>query len=357
MENEKSMVVKYWGVRGSIPAPLTTAQIRAKQEALIKQLLTDRKKIKELQENPDKIREYIGDLPLSLSGTYGGNTTCIEVRVKDSPLMVIDAGSGMRELGNYLIGRLFSGQNLNPLCADESTKKDLHLFLTHYHWDHLQGFPFFVPAFVSAEDKKLNIHFYGKEDATKNLSDVLGGQQQYPNFPIVWRDMPCRKEYHELGRMNSIVIPVGRNAKVTYKELTHPDSVFAYRIECDGKSFVCATDTEHKDSPDPRLVQIAKNADILYYDAQYTPEEYRGEKGPTKFDWGHSTFEWAVKNALAADVKTVVLGHHEHTRDDFGLDKVLERSIEFRDKELKLYENRCKKLEIVMAHEGLEQAL
>ena len=355
MTEQGSMVVKYWGVRGSIPAPLTTEQIRAKEEALIRQMLKDGA-VEVLKQNPEKIKEYLQSLPLSLSGTYGGNTTCLEVQARDSPLIVIDSGSGARALGNDVIRRLFSGQHLNPLSSDEATKKELRLFFTHYHWDHLQGFPFFGPAFIGLPDKKLKIKFYGKADTRNTLSGVLKRQQQYPNFPVAWKDMPCDKKYLELGRMTSEKIEVG-NAIVTFKELTHPDSVFAYRIEINGKSFVCATDTEHKDSADPRLVMLAKGANILYYDGQYTPEEYCGKVGPTKFDWGHSTFEWGIRNALAAGVGIVVIGHHDPPRDDFGIEKVCERALEFRDTQLRLPENEGKKLEVVMAFEGLEQKL
>jgi phosphoribosyl 1,2-cyclic phosphodiesterase len=350
-----NMVVKYWGVRGSIPAPLTSEQVREKQEALIRKVIEDGA-YERLKEDPGSIQDYLETLPQSLSGTYGGNTTCIEVRARDSPLIVIDAGSGARELGNSLIGRLFSGQNLNPLNADGEHAREMHVFLTHYHWDHLQGFPFFTPAFVGVPGKQLDTRFYGKKDARKNLSDVLAGQQEYPNFPVVWEDMPCGKDYNELGRLNPHPVAVG-NAQVSYQELTHPDSVFAYRVDANGKAFVCATDTEHKDIPDPRLVKLAKGADIMYYDGQYTPEEYSGEKGMPKVDWGHSTYEWGIRSALAAGVRAVVLGHHDPARGDFDVEAIAKRAEEYRDYELKKPENKGKELEVVMAYDGLEQRL
>jgi phosphoribosyl 1,2-cyclic phosphodiesterase len=346
MNENPSMVIKYWGVRGSIPAPLTAEQIREKEIALIEKIIQDGGTDK-FAGDRSKIKEYLETLPLSLSGTYGGDTTCLEIQAKDSPLIMIDAGTGARALGNAILGRLFTGKNFNPLNSDEDTKKQIHLFFTHYHWDHIQGFPFFGPGFIPG----VNIHFYGKKDATQELSDVLKGQQQYPNFPVEWVDMPCDKTYHELGRLSPVSMNVGK-VKVNYQELTHPDSVFAYSIEVDGKKFVCATDTEHKDSPDPRLIKIAKNADILYYDSQYTPEEYCNPKMP-KFDWGHSTFEWAIRNAFAADVKTVVLGHHDPPRDDFKADELYKRALAFRDMQLK----EGKQLEVVMAYQGLEQRL
>ena len=364
MNENISMVVKYWGVRGSVPAPLTPEQIKEKEEALVEKIIADGGTEKLFGNDPEMlktyIKKYLRGLPLSLSGTYGGDTTCLEIQAKDSPLIILDAGTGIRNLGKELTKRLFSGSNLNPLNTDENTKKDIHLLFTHYHWDHIQGFPFFAPAFIPG-DNKVKIHFYGKKDARKRLSEVLEGQQQYPNFPVVWEDMPCNKEYTELPRLEPHEIPIGK-ASVVYQELTHPDSVFAYSVEINGKKFVCATDTEHKDSPDPRLVKLVSGADILYYDSQYDPEGYLGDPksltGPlTKFDWGHSTYEWAIRNALAANVRTVVLGHHEPVRDDFKIKELEERASEFSYEQLKLPKNSGKDLKVIMAYQGMEQRL
>ncbi len=345
------MRIKYWGVRGSLPAPLTREQLLEKQELLVKKVLED-------QPDPNKVREYLEQQPMSIAGTYGGNTTCIEVQVKDSPLVIIDAGSAIRNLGMNLVGRLFSNKHFNPLSNLDEGKRDAHLFFTHYHWDHLQGFPFFAPAFIGIEGKRAKMHFYGKRDTVATISDVLEGQQEYPNFPVVWDDMPCIKEYNELSRMTSRPISIG-NAIVSYAELTHPDSVFAYRVDSgteeNKKSVVVATDTEHKDSPDPRLINLAKGANVLYFDGQYTPEEYIGKVGPNKFDWGHSTYEWAVKNALAANVGVVVIGHHDPSSSDAKLDEIYQRAEKFRDDQLALKENEGKSLEVIMAYDGLVQ--
>ncbi len=357
-----TMIIKYWGVRGSIPAPLTGEQLYEKESALIKRISADGGIEKLFGSNcdSDKIESYLKSLPLSLSGTYGGDTTCFEIQVKDSPLIMIDAGTGARGLGKTLLGRIFAAGNLNPLNSVASYNKEIFLFFTHYHWDHLQGFPFFAPGFLPG-DFRINLHFYGKSNTRQRLSDVLAGQQEYPNFPVVWEDMPCNKNCIELGRLEPNFIQAG-GAKVTYQELTHPDSVFAYKIEAGDKKFVCATDTEHKDSPDPRLIKLARNADVLYYDSQYTPAEYVGTPGTltgalTKFDWGHSTYEWGIKNALAAGVKTVVLGHHEPMRDDFKLEELMEQALKYCGEQLKLPHNEGKKLEVVMAYQGLEQRI
>ncbi|MFH1683211.1 MAG: MBL fold metallo-hydrolase [Candidatus Woesearchaeota archaeon] len=347
-----SMIIKYWGIRGSVPSPLTSKQIREKQFVLIKQLAQEGGIKKLFGENldPELVKEYLKKLPLSISGTYGGDTTCIEIQIKDTPLIMIDTGTGARLLGEVLLKRLVEEHNLNPLNSEKETAKDLHIFYTHYHWDHIQGFPFFAPSFINGE-KKISIHFYGRKDARRRLSEVLAGQQQYPNFPVVLEDIPCAKTYNELNRLESRTINVGQ-AIINYQELTHPDSVFAYAFDIDGKKFVCATDTEHRNAPDPRLLKIARGADILYYDSQYTPEEYLD-----KFDWGHSTYEWAIRTALAAEVKTVVLGHHEPRRNDFDLEELKKKAVAFKDELLKLPEHEGKQLEIVVAYQGLLQKL
>ena len=370
-ENENpSMIVKYWGVRGSIPAPMTQEELRKKQTILVQKAIEDCTYNPGLLLDDDKcldvnkLHEWLLHQPRSLSGTYGGDTTCIEVQAKDSPLMIIDAGTAIRHLGNALMKRMFSPvkdgrrSHLNPLCNNDSTARDAHLFFSHFHWDHMQGFPFFVPAFIDGANK-LSMHFYGRDDTQKMVSEVLAGQQQYPTFPVKLEETPCKKEYHPLQRICPTSQQVGA-ARVVYQELTHPDIVFAYRVDVEGKAFVFASDTEPHCISDPRLVALARDADIMYYDAQYLPEEYAGspkDGSGNKIGWGHSTYEWAVKTALAAGVRTVVLGHHEPSRSDDGLDKILERAQSFKDEQLRLPENDGKSLEVVMAYQGLEQRL
>jgi phosphoribosyl 1,2-cyclic phosphodiesterase len=252
--------------------------------------------------------------------------------------------------------RLVNKKNLNRLARDDAEwRSSFHLLFTHYHWDHLQGFPFHAPAFLIGP-ARIKIDFYGKTDARRKLSQVLAGQQQYPNFPIVWEDMPCEKQCHELPRLdNSEPIRIG-DAIVRYQELSHPDQVFAYSIAIQDKKFVIATDTEHREVPDPRLVEFGQGAQILYYDAQYLPEEYSGGTSH-KVDWGHSTYEWGVRTALAANIGTVVMGHHDPSRDDAMLEEIDRRANAFRDEQLRLPKNRGKTLKIIMAYQGLELKL
>ena len=362
MTTQPSLIIKLWGVRGSVPTPLSAEDIHQKQAELLKRLCKDggSEKLFGNPAQPEKMEQWLHSLPFSMTGTYGGNTTCFEVRGQNSPLIMIDAGTGARLMGVSLLKRLVAKQALNPLNTVKASERDIHLFFSHYHWDHLQGFPFFGPAFTYGPSK-INFIFYGRRDAKQHLSDVLGGQQECPNFPVAWEDMPCNKTFVELGRLEPHPVQIGETT-VTYQELTHPDSVFGYAFTCNGKRFVYATDTEHRDIPDPRLLKLAKDADYLYYDSQYSPSEYRGDPGSLpgpfhKFDWGHSTYEWAIKSALAANVKAVLLGHHEPIRNDFQLESLLAEAVAFRNTMLAKPEYAGRTLDVQLAKEGLEIVL
>jgi len=363
---DPSMRIKIWGAQGSIPTPLTSDEVRTKLKAFSRELYEQ----KDILQAPshmafsNKVDALLDRLPLSITGTYGGDTTSFEVQCRNSPIQIVDMGTGIRRLGMEMMGRLFGKGdptlgNFNPLFElgeSPDYSKDISVFLTHFHWDHLQGFPFFEPAFV----KHSNITFFGKRNQGGRLEDVLKGQQEFPNFPVTLEDMPCNLNYEEIGRFDGRVIERG-NSKVKFAELDHPDSVFGYRFEVDGCSFVVATDTEHRNLPDPALLGLAENVDVLYYDAQYLPEEYPGLKGSvagalSKFRWGHSTYEFGVLTALEAGVKTLVLGHHEPKRDDFGLENMQNNARAFKDQMIS-EKYRGKELEVEVAYSGWTKEL
>ncbi len=364
MSDDLLMVIRYWGLRGSVAAPLTTQQVREKELQLIRKLIDDGGTQRLFGGQPDRaaIMHYLQKLPLSLSGTYGGDTTCIEIQAQDTPLIMIDAGTGSRRLGQILSDRLDTpSAPLNPLNTDAATRHDLHLLFTHYHWDHIQGLPFFKPLF-NRDAATMHLICYGRLDTRRHIERVFKGQLEFPSFPVAWADIPCTTDYVELSRLDTGPITIGK-VTIRYQELSHPGSVFAYAFDLAGHTFVIATDHEHKEAPDPRLVELATNAKILYYDAQYEPDEYSG--GDThsllgaspKVDWGHSTYEWAVRTALAANVETVVLGHHEPLRDDFGIEAIAEKASVFKDAELQSPEHKNKTLTIVAGHQGMEQRI
>ncbi|HBE94122.1 MAG TPA: MBL fold metallo-hydrolase [Desulfovibrio sp.] len=243
---------------------------------------------------------------ISVSGRdyikYGGDTTCIEIRTRDNRVVVVDAGSGIRRLGNRLLSEgLF----------------EYDLLFTHTHWDHILGFPFFKPIYL--ERASLTIHsclnFQGNMD--KLLSRIMAP----PHFPVPFGEIKarmdfisaCSEDFH-LGSLRVRTIP-----------LSHPNMGVGYRFDEDGKSFVFLTDNElshrHRGGRSvEEYVAFSKGADLLFHDAEYTEEEYAGKRS-----WGHSHYREALDLALAAGVGRFGLYHHNQDRDDAGVDWMVGR--------------------------------
>ena len=259
MPHRPDMLVRFWGVRGSIATP-----------------------------GPHTAR-------------YGGNTPCVEVQAGDR-LIILDAGSGLRELGNALLA---SGRT--PIEAD--------IFFTHFHWDHIQGFPFFTPAFMPGN--RFRVH--GRHEGDYNVKKVLEGQMNDPNFPVPLSVMGSQLTFHAIEPGESFDVgPV----HVRTTSLNHPGGCIGYRLEHNDASFVFATDTEHdpeSDELDTNLVTLSGGADVLVYDATYTEEEYKAGR----VGWGHSTYEHAIRIARAAKVRRLYLFHHDPTHNDAFLDQRL----------------------------------
>lgn len=262
-----------------------------------------------------------GSIPTPGAGTnrYGGNTSCVEVRTDGGTVLVFDCGTGARPLGAHLL------QNAGgaPL--------DIHLLLGHTHWDHIQGFPFFGPAFVPGG--KLTV--YGPGDSQRSLSEALSGQMQYTYFPVNLEQLGAQITYRGLHEEEFMI----NDVLVRTQYLNHPAPTLAYRIEVGGIVMVYSTDHEQfapqlfrsgtsrpsleaiLHEGDRRHAAFIAGADVLIHDAQYIEEEY-----PQKRNWGHSTLSYVVNIALAAEVKHTVLFHHDPTHDDGFLDMVLERA-------------------------------
>ena len=212
-------------------------------------------------------------------------------------LLILDGGTGLRLLGAALAQE-------QPLTA--------RLFFSHVHWDHIQGFPFFAPAFVSGNV----IDMYGATNVTGTLEETLAGQMNFPNFPVRLEFMGAKMSFHDITDGERLSF-ANEQIIVRAAKLKHPQGVLAYRIDYAGHAMVYATDTEHGDVVDAKLVEFARDVDLLIYDSQYTPEEYRGEKdGRSKVGWGHSTMMEGVKVARAAGVRRLVLFHHDPDQDD-----------------------------------------
>lgn len=282
------MRIKLWGVRGSIPTPISNEQLQDK----LFQALTGAAHVD--LTNEVEVRAYIARLKPSIRGVVGGNTTCIEIDT-GSETIIIDCGSGMLALGYHLMTREFGrGQGV------------AHIFLTHAHWDHLQGYPFFAPAYVPGN----KLIFYA---VNQNPQVYLEHQQSAPTyFPIPPNAMSADKEFVQLREGE--VVQIGR-VMVNSLALYHPGTAYAYRFD-DGESvFVFASDGEYKSLAEQslrRYIDFFANADALVFDSQYSLRDVF----LSKTDWGHSSAIIGVDIAERARVKRLVTFHHDPTHSD-----------------------------------------
>jgi phosphoribosyl 1,2-cyclic phosphodiesterase len=228
----------------------------------------------------------------------GGNTSCVEVDCGGNRF-VFDAGTGLRALGERLV------------AGDPSHTTVL---LSHVHWDHIQGLPFFPPIYVPGH----RVEVMSGPNGFMPLEQALRRQMQPPFFPVAFDDVAPRVSARDLRAGSHLT---HRGVDIRVARLNHPDPVYGYRVSYRGASVVYATDTEHYSCVDPTLRDLARGADVLIYDAQYTPEEY-----PSRVGWGHSTYEAAAALARAAGVGTLVLFHHDPRRTDAQVAEIEDRA-------------------------------
>ncbi len=253
---------------------------------------------------------------------YGGNTACVEARGPGGELVVFDAGTGLRELGNHLHQERLDGE---PLLV--------HLLISHLHWDHIQGLPFFRPAY----DPRTRLTIYGPAQR-RSLRDLLGLGLDDPFFPVDLDALPAQPTIRELRDAESFELG---SLRIRTAPLQHPSPCLGFRIEAGRRAIVYATDTEDafSDRKNP-VADLAAGADLLIHDAQYLDADRRP-------GWGHSTVEAAIDVALAAKVRTLVLYHHDPDRGDDALDAigVLAQAMVAR---------KAATLRVIVAREGLE---
>jgi phosphoribosyl 1,2-cyclic phosphodiesterase len=230
---------------------------------------------------------------------YGGNTTSIEVDAGDKKFL-LDCGTGVRNLGNKL---------------RKDDQREATILLTHTHWDHINGFPFFAPAF----DKERRFHILaGHLYDRLGIKSVFQTQMDNPMFPVPLEAMKADLKFEDFPAGESLDLGQGNGLKVRTAKLNHPNDATGYRIEHDGKSFCLITDTEHvPGSPDQNILGLIEGADLVFYDSTYTEEEF-----PAKIGWGHSTWEEGVRLCKAANVKRLGIFHHDPEHDDAFMDKL-----------------------------------
>jgi phosphoribosyl 1,2-cyclic phosphodiesterase len=255
--SSSEFVVQFWGVRGSIPAP-----------------------------GKDTVR-------------YGGNTSCVEMRVGGRRL-IFDGGTGLRSLSETLP----PGE---PMTA--------YLFFTHYHWDHIQGVPFFSPTFI--EGSHIAVHG-ANTNTNEPIQQHFLGRILHPSAPIPIGKIRAEMAFHSLTPGDTLTID--GDIEIETGQLNHPNGAMGYRVTWQGKTVVYATDTEHlPDRLDENVLHLARDADMLIYDAMYTDEEYHNPRS-SKVGWGHSTWQEGIRIAEAANVKQFVVFHHEPNHNDDFLD-------------------------------------
>ena len=280
----RSFKIKFWGVRGSIPTP-------------------------------GKSTVY-----------YGGNTSCVEVRFKDGPFFILDAGTGIRELGKYL--------------QQQSEKIRVYIFISHFHWDHIQGLPFFRPAFDSGN----SITIAGSDDASAKLAQIISFQMDPTYFPVTIEDMKANISFRSLKEEKFSI----EGVEIQTLYLNHPGYALGYRFSYKNHSLVYISDNEpfhHSpasalssltagevpaveqafdnfyEDKNKKLSEFCKKANVLIHDAQFLPEEYESRK-----TWGHSPFHYTIDLALKSQVKSLILFHHDPDHADKTISQMLQQS-------------------------------
>jgi phosphoribosyl 1,2-cyclic phosphodiesterase len=314
MSQRPTFTITYWGVTGTLSAPLRPDQVTDKLVAAIRTLV-EKGQLHSLVSGPgldDAVRAVVTqELPFHLRSTYGGNTTCVEVETPDA-LLILDCGSGFRELGVSLEARW--------RAAGASARRVAHVFVTHAHMDHTFATPFFTP-YYNAQN---SVTIWGPQIVLNSLSAVLNPASSLSQlyFPPTYDEMKAIHDFRPIEPDSCIEIG---NSKITTFALNHPGGAMAYRIDCNGHAFVFATDHEHREQPDRGLAEFARGADVLYTEGQYTQREYDGLDGVSgdppleRHGWGHSPIEACIRTAVAAGVKRLHLGHRDPRRTDRDL--------------------------------------
>ncbi|MDR0456092.1 MAG: MBL fold metallo-hydrolase [Treponema sp.] len=304
------MLIRFWGVRGSLPSPILPSEVKAKIAAILEQMVPQ-----DIADAASRER-FLAGLPPWLYGTVGGNSPCITVDLEgfNEPL-IFDCGSGMREMGIAL-----NAENFVSSCY--------HIFFSHFHWDHLIGFPFFDPLYNASA----TINFYSPKP---RLEEWLLEMMKVPYFPVQLENLTAQKNFNLLEKPVSI-----GPATVAFRKMNHPGDSFSYMINHKGKRFIYATDVELSPSdflPTEENTGFFKDADVIVLDAQYTLDE-----AIDKYNWGHNAFSLAVDFAANWGIRHLILFHHDPTYDDRKLYGMLQsarwyhQQMGFREMEISL---------------------
>ena len=316
------MRVRFWGTRGSIPTPLTSAQLKHKiRKALVLSRGAD-------LSSDARIDEFVEQtLPFTVANTFGGDSPCVEIETESNEYLICDLGTGLRRFGSQVLAR-------NGL----DTPNKFNFVMSHVHWDHIMGFPFFAPAYIPGN----KIRVFGCHDIVES---ALRGQHSGPCFPVEYDALGADIEYVglEVDRWYDVA-----GLKVKAMRQHHTGDSYGYRFEKDGKSIVYSTDSEHKlisRAETEAFVAFFREADLVVFDAMYS----LADAVTIREDWGHSSNIVGVELCQMARAKHFCLFHHEPTNDDDAIQQIFEDTV--RLEEITRTDHTLK---ISAAYDGLE---
>jgi phosphoribosyl 1,2-cyclic phosphodiesterase len=313
--------VRFWGTRGSLPVALTAADVRTRVVQAV------RGAAGKAFASDAAVEAYVDGLDFPVAGTYGGNTSCVQIDTGEPSYVICDLGSGVRPLGQWLLAR-----------HGPAAPQRYDIFLSHVHWDHIMGLPFFAPAYIPGN--RITIHG-GHEE----LEAALRRQMDRPSFPVDFSALKADVRFvrlapdarHEVAGM--VVTPLRQR---------HTGDSYGYRFEKDGRTVVYSTDSEHRlgDATEARrFVEFFRGADLVVFDAMYS----LAEAVSVKADWGHSSNVVGVELCQAAGVAHLCLFHHEPASDDATLAGVLADT-----RRLEEITRHGRPLRVSSAYDGLE---
>ena len=316
------MLVRFWGTRGSIPKAMRVEDVRAK---VVSALVTASGRTFENESDAAKFADE--KLDFTVAGTYGGSTSCVELVGGNGEFLVCDMGSGFREFGINAVKRVRAGQ-----------PKTFNIFMSHMHWDHIMGFPFFGPAF----DDDTTIRFFGGHP---DLEEALRRQQEEISFPVPFDRLGAKIEFTTL--VPGQPVEVGGYAVHTIKQYHSHDS-YGYRFEANDKSVVYSTDSEHRDNDpegDDLFIEFFRNADLVIFDTMYS----LADAMTIKQDWGHSSNVVAVYLCSRAGARRVAMFHHEPIHDDVEIHTIFSETVRYEE-----LARKNTQLEVLCAYDGME---
>jgi phosphoribosyl 1,2-cyclic phosphodiesterase len=317
------MRVRFWGTRGSLPVALTAEGVRDKLKAVLRAARGQR-----LDSDAD-IDKLLATLPFATTGTYGGHTSCVQIETHSFDSFLCDMGSGLRPYGQALMG------------SREGFSTTFHIFLSHLHWDHIMGLPFFTPAFIPGN----RVRIYG---CHPDIEAALRRQQDAPSFPVDFSIFGATLEFVSLEPGQRHVID---GVGVTPMRQRHGGDSYGYRFESEGQAVVYSTDAEHPldDADDAqRFVDFFRDADLVIFDGMYS----LADAVSVKEDWGHSSNIIGVELCQRAGARQLCLFHHEPVADDVTLDLLLEET-----KRLEAITRGAARVRVSVAYDGMVIAL